>query len=628
MGELNKWSKDYSSCINCGTVNRKHKAKGLCTYCYQQLHQYPQEPCSQCGIVANVHKRLNGSPICKSCYERPKNRCVICNKNSQSALRTSTTDFICVNCYNKYYRTKYLCTICGKFEILAINTEEKKICIKCYSPTKHCWLCGRSIKSPYKYNSENICARCYEKNRLNQGNIIDITQKQYVCSVCGKINDVQRIYNDGSAICSSCFKLKSNICTLCCSMQNKIYSHIKGLPYCRACYYKLKIALLLNSRPWHDSFKKILNEYINDILHTKKPESIFRLISSNMDMLDCMGNIYINNNLILINTDILSLPNRFPESKMMINDLSLFMFDNSIINDFDPSIRLFESLAKATSELPNELTRVLLLYKEHLNKLVKAYCEKGWSGKNIRFSYHTCYLYLQSSIRFSMTISNLKNIKSFLQIDNNILELYFSIKPYERNNLSHFISFLNDNRLVFRKLKIHRAYNKANLCLGLDEITQTRILKRCLEDSSISLRDKTLVLLMQIYGIRIEELNQLKISQFQINWKNHHLIFKYNDVAHTLPKVISPIIEEYLSSVKNESNIMFPGRYYEQALSITAVHKILKKFGVTATQLRYTAIINAMVNGVYQPSLLMKLFKISAITAVKYYNYIKGSTDY
>ncbi|HYF81724.1 MAG TPA: hypothetical protein VEB00_01675 [Clostridia bacterium] len=627
MADLINWSKNYISCINCGTADHKHKAKGLCTYCYQLLHKYPNEPCLQCGVIARVHKRLNGSPICKSCYERPKNNCVICNKNSHSALRTNTSDYICVSCYNKYYRTKYLCEICGKLEILAINNEENKICIKCYSPTNQCSLCGRNIKSLYKHNHENICARCYEKNRLNQVNLIDINTREYVCSVCGKINNVQRIYNDGSVICSNCFKLKSNICTLCNNMQNQIHSHIKGLPYCRDCYYKMKIALLINNRLWHDSFQKIFNEYLNDMMFKKKPESVFRLIIPNLSMLDCLESTYRNNKLSLINADFLSLLNKFSESKMMLHDLSLFMLDKSMIDNFDINIKLFEGLAKSINDLPHELTQVLLLYKEHLNKLVKAYSEKGWSGKDTRFSYYTCYLYFQSCIRFSMTVSKLKDIKSFRQMDNNIVEAYLGIKPYERNNLSHFIRFLNDDRLVFRKLTINRLYNRSNFPLGVDELIQIRILKRCLEDSSISLRDKTLVLLMQIYGIRVEELKLVKKSQFHINEKNNYLIFDYNDVAHRLPAVVSPIIQEYLSSIKNEFGILFPGRYYNQALSITAVHKILKRFSVTATQLRYTAINNAMTNGIFQPSLLMKLFKIQAITAVKYYNFIKGSTE-
>lgn len=31
-----QWARDYNSCLNCGTIEKPHEAKGLCVECYQK----------------------------------------------------------------------------------------------------------------------------------------------------------------------------------------------------------------------------------------------------------------------------------------------------------------------------------------------------------------------------------------------------------------------------------------------------------------------------------------------------------------------------------------------------------------------------------------------------------------
>lgn len=39
---MNNWSAKFDSCVGCGTVEKKHMARGLCVYCY--LKQYHNDP--------------------------------------------------------------------------------------------------------------------------------------------------------------------------------------------------------------------------------------------------------------------------------------------------------------------------------------------------------------------------------------------------------------------------------------------------------------------------------------------------------------------------------------------------------------------------------------------------------
>jgi len=121
-----KWSKEHDSCIKCDTTEHPHKAKGLCTACYQKEHSYPQSVCSSCGSLARVHKRIDGNAICRKCYEEPLHTCSICNKEASAAYKLNSADFICDSCYTKHYRKKLLCSICNHNGVLAINNDNKQ----------------------------------------------------------------------------------------------------------------------------------------------------------------------------------------------------------------------------------------------------------------------------------------------------------------------------------------------------------------------------------------------------------------------------------------------------------------------------------------------------------------------
>lgn len=621
----NGWSKKYNECLNCKTILYRHKAKGLCEHCYQILHKYPKEQCSICGSVSKVHKRENGNAICRECYKRPAHQCSICGKHSAAALKLSPSKYICMMCYTKYYRERLTCTICGKNEIIAVSNEKEKICIKCYSPSFHCSLCGRDIKSPYKHDDYYICARCYERIKLSPNNIVDVKNKVYRCSICGLSGNVQRLYNDGSTICQNCYNFRLTICVLCNNPLSPVYSHINGCPYCRGCYYKTKTVLYVNNSSWSQSFVNFINAYIEEVCCKKKWESLFHLLNQNTDMLDYLNKIFIDPDYSFELNSLVALFDTFPKSKTMIKDLMLYMSENNIITDFNTNYILFDNLLKTTKSLPSDLSRVILSYKEFLNSTALKYRERGWTGENTKLNYYTCYLYLQSCIRFSTFINRYCRITSFFQIDNSILDSYIQVKSYEKCNLKHFIDFLNENRLTFKKLSIHSSYYYDNLNLGLDEITQSKILITCIEDNNIPLRNKVLVILMLIFGIKIEELKAIYRSQFIIGKREGQVFFIYRNVKYELPVHIANIIEAYITTIKSDSDLLFGGKYYKMPLSISSIHKILRKFGTTSKELRYTAIHNAFMNGIFQPSLLTKLFGLHPYTAVKYYERLQGA---
>lgn len=287
------WSKKYDKCINCGTTTHKHKAKGLCVACYQKEHVYPKEICSICGSLSQVHKRINNNPVYLKCYKEPEHECKICCRITSVALKLSEYEYVCDKCYIRSYRKKHKCSICGETNIIAVNSDNNKICQRCYkSLHNECFKCGRKIKSPYVIDGNHVCNRCYENFRKGLAHLnIDVNSKHYKCTLCGKTGDVKRIFSDSSVICSSCFNTGLKICISCSNPLFDIHSYLIALPYCRRCYYKQKFTSLFESisEQWNSKFKHVLSEYF--ILKSKRTsyENIYMCLNNSKNMLNILN---------------------------------------------------------------------------------------------------------------------------------------------------------------------------------------------------------------------------------------------------------------------------------------------------------------------------------------------------
>ena len=101
-----KWARNYDKCVVCGTTERKHKAKGMCTLCYsmkanKELAKKQVFTCIQCGIVFSPESyastpRKFCSHKCSEEYHTGKNRGPIRTKEEvlekmRSAILASDT---------------------------------------------------------------------------------------------------------------------------------------------------------------------------------------------------------------------------------------------------------------------------------------------------------------------------------------------------------------------------------------------------------------------------------------------------------------------------------------------------------------------------------------------------------
>ncbi|WP_432404887.1 hypothetical protein [Wukongibacter sp. M2B1] len=624
------WSKNHEKCSLCKTTERKHKAKGLCTRCYQKQHDYPKEYCNFCGKYCRVHKRQNGKPICQSCYTAPKHECKICKSIVTAALRLKSKDYICDNCYIKYYKKKYKCSICGNIEITAINNLNTKVCYKCYTPPNDkCEQCGRDIKSPYILNEKHICHRCYESNSSHSK--INIIKQEYICSLCGRINNVKKIFSDSSVICQDCFKNQCKTCYSCKNENNFIYSYICALPYCRECYFKEKHSLLLADfqKQSCENFVNMIEAYFDEKAILTSFETVYTNLNSSLELFREIFFQYKENNFSFSNTNFVSLHEEFSHKKMLIKDFTIFLNRENLLLHYYDDFRLLELLDSQIDTLPKDLKKLLIAYKNWLISKSNQYKKKGWIKKYSKFTSYTCYLYLLTSIRFFKVLYKNFNIKQSTQINNHVIDNYLKLKPYDTGNLRHLLKFINNNKITFSHLRLPSSNYKHELYPGLSKDIQKKIIEQALFNNDYPLRDRVLILLMLFYGFTSQEIQMLNKKSFIIGpheSKSEILLIK-NNIRYKIPNSLTLMLYNYLNSLNKDTKYIFPGRYINKSLSSSSICKILKKFDVTSKEVYYTAINNSMMNGIYQPSLLMKMFGIHFTTATRYYGLIKNSLE-
>ena len=175
-----KWGIKHSSCLNCGTIERKHSAKGLCSKCYPNLKL--RNNCSICNKFNITSRREGDKVICVTCNKKyftpiKKKQCSICNR-IKTIHKNDNNKLICSSCYNKYYyvRNKKECYGCKEIIVIRGYKENKAYCNSCYyykfytKPKFLCEICNKLAHTSAIIQNKRYCHKCYKK--LNEEHFI------------------------------------------------------------------------------------------------------------------------------------------------------------------------------------------------------------------------------------------------------------------------------------------------------------------------------------------------------------------------------------------------------------------------------------------------------------------------
>ena len=373
-----------------------------------------------------------------------------------------------------------------------------------------------------------------------------------------------------------------------------------------------------------------MEDYFNNKALTVSYESIWAQIKKSELLLNDLYLAYSDNNYTFTSIIFVNLTSSHSSHKLFISDLMAFLYSKSILVDYDNGLFLLHNLNEQIGNLSTNLKNTIEAYKEELLIKLRRYTERGWVIKDSRFTYYTCYLYLLTAIRFLNFCNTLLDIGQSTQITNQTLEAYLRLKPYDKGNLRHFVKYINKNKLTFTILYLPCSNYRHDLNVSLSDDKQKHLLELCLYNSNIKLRDRVIIVLMLLYGLTSQQIRMLKVNNFiRVNSGNNtNFVLLNNQVKHAIPEVLAPLLLQYIDSLKSVDDYVFPGRHCNTAISLSSVCRIVNSFGITATDLYYTAVNSAMLNGLCQPALLMKSFGIGPSTATRYYNLIKGCSYY
>jgi len=206
----------------------------------------------------------------------------ICSECKEEVVKLKKKNpAVCQKCYDKYYRSREVCSKCGCLKVVKTRKSGQVICGTCYyktyiQPMRNCSQCGKLSA----LMTHNLCNKCYYKQN---------PPKKRKCSGCGENRTISL---KGKDLCFNCYRkqriAKTHLCALCKRMEEgqlkgkygylcqwcvRMFrdkgkciecGEVKVLTknFCSSCYnkqYKRKKIFCISCRQVKDSYTKILN---------------------------------------------------------------------------------------------------------------------------------------------------------------------------------------------------------------------------------------------------------------------------------------------------------------------------------------------------------------------------------
>jgi 5-methylcytosine-specific restriction endonuclease McrA len=166
------WAKNYNKCVNCSTTDKRHMAKGLCTYCY--LKQYSNTPEHTTKVKEQKHKHYLTKQKVQAKQKRDQ---TYFNNNREIILK----------------RDNYKCTVCGNTGDIVHHIDGN----------------GRNSKTPNNKlcNLTTLCRACHinthREDVLNgrfKSGVSGWARKHENCRSCHTV----KIPHNSNGFCQTC----------------------------------------------------------------------------------------------------------------------------------------------------------------------------------------------------------------------------------------------------------------------------------------------------------------------------------------------------------------------------------------------------------------------------------------
>ena len=576
------------ACEGCSkspiTIAASRGGKRYCLTCYQRL--CPQVRCVKCGRLHRVSAGDERVP-CLSCRKAARH-CLKCEAPTASAAKVfEDGEVLCANC-RSVKRTSGICPNCGRHSKRLCRDYkggfEIPVCEHCRRISfETCYGCGKNRRAvSYTVHGHPLCTRCAAQNG-----------KPFVCPECGQ------------------------------------KSRYHTLHRCQNCYWREKcLVFIVELRA------TLKSGWLRDeIVHFAEHMSVYK------------DKHFAHKRLLRYRPFFLELDKHFPTR----DDLSYgalahqfyrrrlrsysFILGYLAKRGFLPRLTAHEwkrYVAEQINLRMIEVTKgkwyetIVSDYYNYNLQRQQNFERRGWIGEHSKMEARTVTSRLRAATAFLSTLQPrpASDIRSITQSD---IDSFLHNRPGYRYSLRHFVTYLNRVVKYFAPLSVPIISRKDKLeHLGAEhsKVLLAKWMAAEGEDCRTALIGTLMLLYAQtvahIVGIKLSDIQEERGGTYNILIGRSEIVL-FGTAAGLLRRYLE--VRVAVAKVENarENIFLFPGRLPGFHLAEPTVHKYLRAYGVTCSELYTTAILNCYLNGVDHPNVLVKSLGLCRETALRYF---------
>jgi integrase len=232
-------------CARCGkrrAISKRLDGAPICNSCWRKDPSQLEE-CSVCRTLSSVAVRRNGNAVCQLCYEQPRRPCGRCAKLRPIHSSKGGVE-VCRDCYNgKASRRKSniapirhrstrrrTCSSCGTVRACVDYVTASPLCIECAGrPLRTCVGCGSPKPVHAVWEGGPVCSTCYSR----------FLETERSCPECGRL--ALLVPTRTAPKCRSCLGSSERSGCHFCGERRKIYESGK----CVTCVLQDRASALL-----------------------------------------------------------------------------------------------------------------------------------------------------------------------------------------------------------------------------------------------------------------------------------------------------------------------------------------------------------------------------------------------
>ena len=553
------------------------------------------EPIKNCGCGGHASDKGNDDIALSQDDVRKTRTCVRCNDPTPRATLRVDGGVVCKKCYQKFYKAKKRCPLCGEMSRLV-----------CRSPSKG-------------FPDQEACEKCRMKKYAH-------------CAGCDQFLYPVGTNADGKSLCKACFERggKPFICPTC-GKEGKFHSK----KMCKECNWKRLTKKRFDAmvdQLTHDWSRKAFRKFYTRLIARQDLNRVACVtLNRYFQLFKQLDSVFDNPKKITEKY----LVDTYGTEGLRRHSVSYgFMVREKIVPYIPNKVRADSTGLRYQRKLLDRakgkwFETLMERYYQYRMKIHERYVRRGWGEKRQRFLQITISAELRAVLAFLNFVTDVQSLGSLQEMEQAHYEQFVKEHSGQKSALCAFLRYLN------RKEKLFNKFTYKSIAAGLSEGTflhsskYLELIQLWLAPSDKTLKESLMCLLMVLYAQRPYRIVQIKMRDIAPGKDGAYRI-SLGQTEITLDHRIGNILGRYLRSRRalslmedtEDNEYLFPGRRYGHHIRPIELNKYLRRYGVKAPQLYATAIYNAYMSGLRHPKVLMMAFGISVATAIKYLNII------